>query len=80
MCISAYLGQLALQNKAGFAGTLERSLGRVLADLVDSATLILARVLLVAVENVEDDNAKVVECTVAVAMWQFLTVEIPFNL
>lgn len=75
-----HLRQLRLQNKVGLGRTLEGGLGDVTAILVGSAALVHTRVLLVAVQNVEDDDSEVVERAVPVTVWQLLVVVVPFHL
>ena len=75
-----HLGYLWRQNQALLGDALERRLGDVRADLVDGAAFVLARVLLVAVQDVEDDDAEVVERAEAVATRQLLAVAVPLHL
>ena len=58
---------------------LKGGLGDVLSHLVDGAALVDTTVLLVAVKDVEDDDAEVVEGAEAVAAGQFLVVVVPLD-
>lgn len=73
------LGQLRVEDEAGLGQALEGGPGAVLAHLVDGPALVDAAILLVTVEDVQDDDAKVVEGAESVARRQFGAVAVPLD-
>ena len=75
--VARHLGR---QDQARLLAAGDATAGRVGAELVGGPALVCARVLAVAVEDVEDDDAKVVEGSEPVASGQWLAVLEPLNL
>ncbi len=71
---------LGRQNKARLGTAGDWSLGGVGAKLVGGPALVWARILAIAVQDVEDDDAEVVEGAEAMTSWKGFPVLEPFHL
>ena len=68
------------ENESRLLGTNNRSTGRIRSKFVGGSALIGARIFTIAVENVEDDNSKVMEGSETMTRSKRLAIFIPFSL
>ena len=73
-------GNLRREDQAWLLWAFNSALDGIGAELVGGPALVNAVILGEAVQNVKDDNAKVVEGSETVASWKRLAVLEPFNL